>query len=298
MKKKKVLQLLLKIILSSAALFYVFSKIDLKEVGSTIKSAEINWLVMALLVFFVSQIAASQRLLVFFKLQESKITFLQNIKLYWLGLFYNLFLPGGVGGDGFKVYLIHKYEKIKLKKIIGAILSDRVSGLAIIVMMLLLLISYIPINLPFIGLSWTLIPLVAFGYFLFLHLFFRTLRKGFTPTLVWALITQTLQMVAVILILRSLDACTFGDLGNYIFLFFLSAIAGSIPITLGGIGARELVFIEGAGYLGVDTNIAVTLSLLFYIISAVSALPGIIYTINPSTIIPINEVEPIFDDEQ
>ncbi len=40
------------------------------------------------------------------------------------------------------------------------------------------------------------------------------------------------------------------------------------------------------------------LSLLFYIISAVSALPGIIYTINPSTIIPINEVEPIFDDEQ
>jgi len=298
MSKRKVLELLLKIILSSAALFYVFSKINLKEVGSTIKEAEISWLVLALLVFFVSQIAASQRLLVFFKLIESKITFLQNIKLYWLGLFYNLFLPGGVGGDGFKIYLIHKYEKIKLSKIIGAILSDRVSGLAIIVMLLFLLLSYLPINFPFIGLSWTLIPLAALSYFLFLQLFYRTLRKGFATTLVWALIAQTLQMVAAILILRSLDASTLGDLENYIFLFFLSAIAGSIPITLGGIGARELVFIEGAGYLGIDANIAVALSLLFYIISAISALPGIIYTINPSTIIPVNEVKSIRAEEQ
>lgn len=291
MNKRKVLQLLLKIILSSAALFYVFSKIDLKEVGSTIKEAEIIWVVLAFLIFSVSQIVASQRLLVLFKLLGSKITFLQNIKLYWLGLFYNLFLPGGVGGDGFKIYLIHKYEKVKLKKIIGAILSDRVSGLTIIVMMLLLLLSNIPLNFPFIELSWTLIPWVALGYFLFLHLFFRNLQKGFAPTLAWALLAQTLQMIAAILILRSLDASTLDHLENYIFLFFLSAIAGSIPITLGGIGARELVFIEGAGYLGIDMNIAVALSLLFYVVSAISALPGLIYTLKPSTILPVKDVE-------
>ncbi len=291
MNKRKVLQLLLKIILSAAALIYVFSKINLKEVGSNIKEAEIIWLVLAFFIFSVSQIVASQRLLVLFKLLGSKITFLQNIKLYWLGLFYNLFLPGGVGGDGFKIYLIHKYEKVKLKKIIGAILSDRVSGLAIIVMMLLLLVSYIPMNFPFIELSWTLIPLVALGYFLFLHLFFRNLRKGFAPTLAWALLAQTLQMIAAILILRSLDASTLDHLENYLFLFFLSAIAGAIPITLGGIGARELVFIEGAGYLGIDMNIAVALSLLFYVVSAVSALPGIIYTLKPSTILPVKDVE-------
>src|SRR5690554_3332508 len=291
MNKRKVLQLLLKIILSAAALIYVFSKINLKEVGSTIKEAQIIWLVLAFFIFSISQIVASQRLLVLFKMLGSKITFLQNIKLYWLGLFYNLFLPGGVGGDGFKIYLIHKYEKVKLKKIIGAILSDRVSGLTIIVMMLLLLVSYIPMNFPFIELSWTLIPLVALGYFLFLHLFFRNLRKGFAPTLAWALLAQTLQMIAAILILRSLDASTLAHLENYLFLFFLSAIAGAMPITLGGIGARELVFIEGAGYLGIDMNIAVALSLLFYVVSAVSALLGIIYTLKPSTILPVKDVE-------
>lgn len=296
MKKRKVFELLLKIILSSAALYYVFSQIDLKEVASTIKEAELGWLLMALFVFSVSQLAASKRLLILFKLLKSNITFKQNLKLYWLGLFYNLFLPGGVGGDGFKIYLIRKYEKIELKRIIGAILSDRVSGLVIIVIMLLLLVSYIPINLPLIGFSWTLIPMVALGYFLFLHLFFRTLKRGFAPTLGWALIVQALQMIAAILILRSLDASVHGDLGNYLFLFFLSAIAGSIPITLGGIGARELVFIKGAGYLSIDPNIAVALSLLFYIVSAVTALPGLIYTIKPSHILPSNEN--ILDDNK
>ena len=71
----------------------------------------------------------------------------ENIKLYWLGLFYNLFLPGGVGGDGFKVYLLGKYKKSNLKTVIGAILSDRVSGLSIIVILLLVFIpmlDYIP----------------------------------------------------------------------------------------------------------------------------------------------------------
>lgn len=285
MNKRKVLELLLKILLSSAALYYISTKIDFKEVGSTIKEAQFTWLVAALLVFAVSQIIASKRLLVLFRLLESKITFVQNVKLYWLGLFYNLFLPGGVGGDGFKIYLINKYEKTKLKQIIGAILSDRVSGLAVIVIMLLFLLSFIPTKLKWLGWSWTLIPLVALGYFIFLHLFYKILRKGFTSTMLWAFLAQLLQMAAAILILKSLNATESGELKNYIFLFFLSAIAGSIPITLGGIGARELVFIEGANYLSLSSSVAISLSLLFYIVSAVTALPGIIYTINPSVIL-------------
>ena len=72
---------------------------------------------------------------------------------------------------------------------------------------------------------------------------------------------------------------------NYLFLFFLSAIAGSVPITLGGVGAREVVFMWGALYLGVDENSAVALSLLFYVASAITALPGIVFTVKPATII-------------
>jgi glycosyltransferase 2 family protein len=36
------------------------------------------------------------------------------IQLYLLGIYYNLFLPGGIGGDGYKIYLLKQKIKIKV----------------------------------------------------------------------------------------------------------------------------------------------------------------------------------------
>jgi uncharacterized membrane protein YbhN (UPF0104 family) len=92
-------------------------------------------------------------------------------------------------------------------------------------------------------------------------------------------------MGAAVMILQSLGVKLDGVYQNYLFLFFLSAIMGAIPITLGGIGAREITFLFGANYLGIDETYAVSLSILFYAASAITALPGIIYTINPADIL-------------
>ncbi|MGQ1945775.1 lysylphosphatidylglycerol synthase transmembrane domain-containing protein [Geofilum sp. OHC36d9] len=285
MSRKKLLNLILKITLSSAALYYVFSNINLAKTWEKITSADYAWLLIALIFFIGSQIVASRRLLSLFKLLPLNITFIQNLRLYWLGLFYNLFLPGGVGGDGFKVYLIHKHENNNLRQTIGAILSDRVSGLAIIVMMLAVLVAFIEIQIPLRQWLWITVPLIALGYYLFLCFFNEKLKPGFIKTLLWSLLSQSLQMIAAVMILKSLGVNNSSGYDDYLFLFFLSAIAGSVPITLGGIGAREMVFMWGATQLGVNANTAVTLSLLFYVTSAITALPGIIYTIHPANIL-------------
>jgi uncharacterized membrane protein YbhN (UPF0104 family) len=60
-------------------------------------------------------------------------------------------------------------------------------------------------------------------------------------------------------------------------LFLLSSVVAVLPFTIGGIGARELVFIFGADYLLIDKNTAVAFSILFFIITAVSSLSGIFY---------------------
>jgi glycosyltransferase 2 family protein len=282
---KSILRLILKISLSAGALYYVGSKLDLKEIADKVSSAHIALLVTALLIYTLSQISAAIRLHTLFRYIPISISHLENIKLYWLGLFYNLFLPGGVGGDGFKVWLIGKYHGIDLKRTIGAILSDRVSGLSVIVIMLLVFAPFIDSNLPLQKYLWAAIPLVVLAFFLFLHLFNRRLRPAFIPVLVWAIIVQMLQMASALVILKSLNVDIDGQYGDYLFLFFLSAIAGSLPITLGGIGAREVVFMWGAKYLGVDESSAVALSLLFYVASAITALPGIVFTIKPSAIL-------------
>jgi glycosyltransferase 2 family protein len=194
-----------------------------------------------------------------------------------------------LGGDGFKVYLLGKHFKTELKKTIGAILSDRVSGLSIIVILLLVFVPFINYEIPLKAYAWTGIPFVAAGFFLFLYLFNRTLTPAYFPVLGWATLAQLLQMLSAILILNSFDLSAKGMYDAYLFLFFLSAIAGAVPITLGGIGAREVVFLWGAQYLGVNEGSAVALSLLFYAASAITALPGLIFTLHPARIMAKNK---------
>lgn len=61
-----------------------------------------------------------------------RIPNLQNLKLYALGMFYNLFLPGGSGGDGYKVYLLRKLYKAPVKHLLSAVLLDRINGVAVV----------------------------------------------------------------------------------------------------------------------------------------------------------------------
>lgn len=285
MKHKKTIKTLLKIIISGFALYYVFSHINLHNIARELRSAHSPWLLAALLCYALSQVAAAFRLKVLFQRIPIGINHLENIRLYWLGLFYNLFLPGGVGGDGFKVYLLGRHLKSDLRKTLGAILSDRISGLTVIVVFLLVLLPFLDYPLPLKEWAWTGIPLVMAAFWLFLRLFNASLLPAWAPTFGWALLAQLLQMTAALFLLKSLPTSAGEPYNAYLFLFFLSAIAGSVPITLGGIGARELVFLWGAQYLGINEDTAVALSLLFYVASAVTALPGLVFTFQPGKIL-------------
>lgn len=66
MKKEKklfkYLKLTAKIALSGAILWYISTKIDLTQIGAAMRRANSGWLFVALLIYTVSQVAASFRL--------------------------------------------------------------------------------------------------------------------------------------------------------------------------------------------------------------------------------------------
>ena len=281
----KFLKLGIKIAVSSVAIYFVVSKLNFREIGLTIKSAQILFLFAALMVYIFSQILASDRLLCLFKKVEINLSFKENLKLYWLGMFYNLFLPGGVGGDGYKIFFLEKYLKPGVKKLLSVVFSDRMSGLSIIAFFLIFLSYFINYEFPFYNLIWILMPIVIISFYFFLRIVNITLVGAFFPVIWRAFVIQTLQMVAVLVILFSFGFNLSGNISNYIFLFYLSSIAGSLPISLGGIGVREFTVFWGAQHLGIDENLALALSLIFYVISAVTALPGIVYSIKPAKIL-------------
>lgn len=292
LNKKQVwnlLKLILKITFSALAICYVFSKLDLSAIGTAIFRANPWWLMGALLVYVSSQLVSAFRLSSLFGAMNLHISHKTNIRLYWLGMFYNFFLPGGVGGDGYKVFFINKYFKTPVKSLLAAIFADRLSGLSVILVYLLALVYYIEYSFPYQGFLFLLIPLVSGGYYLFLYIFGRRMTKAFWQVSGYSLAVQGLQMITAIFILMSMDAITAQQTHDYLFLFLLSSIASAVPLTLGGIGAREMTFAIGSQYLGTNQEYAVALSLLFYLISLASSLPGIVYSLKPALMLPCDQ---------
>ena len=60
----------------------------------------------------------------------------------------------------------------------------------------------------------------------------------------------------------------------YQLVFLLSSIVAVLPLTIGGVGARELVFIYAHTYAGIQETAAVAFSLIFFLISALVSLSG------------------------
>ncbi|MFT6930536.1 MAG: hypothetical protein ACJAQ7_002026, partial [Sediminicola sp.] len=98
-KQRKHFITALKISISAVLIYFIFSKINIGDVVDTIKRTQPLYLLVAILAFVLSKVISSFRLNLYFHELKIYLTQKSNLKLYLLGMFYNLFLPGGIGGD-------------------------------------------------------------------------------------------------------------------------------------------------------------------------------------------------------
>src|SRR5215475_1935715 len=125
----KYLKLLLKIGVTTVCFWYISKKIDFHAAKEAFLKANWLWLLLAVILLILSKLFSAFRLNIYFRNINIHLPGWQNIKLYWLGMFYNLFLPGSIGGDAYKVILLTKKYSIPYKKTAAAVLLDRFSGL-------------------------------------------------------------------------------------------------------------------------------------------------------------------------
>src|SRR5688572_3775918 len=126
----KVIKLLVKLAVTVACLWYISGKIDFEKAGTALNNANWNLLLLALLAFILSKFISAIRLNIYFKNIGIHLSQWTNMKLYWLGMFYNLFLPGSISGDAYKVILLTRKYNVPYRKTTAAVLLDRFSGLA------------------------------------------------------------------------------------------------------------------------------------------------------------------------
>jgi uncharacterized membrane protein YbhN (UPF0104 family) len=274
---KKALTTALKLLASAVLLYFVFSKIQLKDVLLTIRETDPMFLFLALLAFVASKFLAAFRLNAYLHQLEVLLTHISNLKLYLLGMFYNLFLPGGIGGDAYKGYVLKKQYGIKTKRVVAIMVLDRLSGLLLLFVYACLLALMLEVSSQ-TGIRALLLLAIGLSLAVFWMLnkrFFDYVYPVFGKSLAYSAGVQLMQLISVFFIWKALGIHT--ALVPYLFVFLVSSIVAVLPLTIGGIGSREVVFLYGALWLGLEEDSAISISVVFFLITALVSLFGMIY---------------------
>ena len=265
------------IIVTVFFIYYTLSKIGLNKILEVIKSADLLFILFASIVYFLSQIISSERLWFILKENNLIISSKENIKLYMVGIFYNFFIPGGVGGDAYKGVLMNKKFQWSLKKIYKLLILDRLIGFGVIICLIIVFSGFI-LDLESISdFNFILAPIYALLFFVGKVLVQKIFNNKIVYTKAFFIshIIQIFQFGSIILILFSL-----GVTENYFTFLYIFLISSVLSIfSFGGIGIREYVFFTLASNTAVGPDIATSVGLIFTFSALISSIPGLYFLI-------------------
>lgn len=274
---KKAVKLFIRIALSLGALYIIINKVDLPTAWSYLQNASPWYIILAFLSFLSSKVFAAFRINQLYKSQDLHLKESQNLKLSFLGMFYNLFIPL-VGGEGYKAYWIKKRSDIPLKKLVWAALLDRASGLVGLVFITAIFFYWSDFEIEYKNYFIILVPLSYISHRIVTHFFFKAYMSAWISTQALSIIVQALQASTTYFVILALNI----DQGivDYIFVFMLASFAFVLPL----VGAREMAFVFGANYLGLNMELSLAIGLLFYLCLAANSLIGSYFILNPKSL--------------
>ena len=131
---KKILVTLFQLSVTVGVLYWVYHDPNRRaQMAEAIRNADYRWVGIGILAYVVVEIAAAFRWHVLLKVQKIHLTLPRLTGLFFIGMFYNQFLPGGTGGDIMKSYYLLKETPDKKAGALLAVVFDRFIGLVALV---------------------------------------------------------------------------------------------------------------------------------------------------------------------
>ena len=300
---KKRLWVILRFAVAFVIILYLLSKISLSDVISSILSANLIYLLSAIVVNLLVWLIASYRLKFFSDLQGLNISTFQAFEINLSTVFYSLFLPGGnLAGGAIKFYKLSRKDN-KMSGALVALALDRIfATIALCAVGLLFWVMSFPDDSDLFVLIMVSI-LTGLGGLCFLIFFDRDQRTigkllGFanwiheSPKLnnsvknlsslgkisflsvalmiIISVISQLISVIIYYLILLSIDVnvplVALGWIRSVVVLVTM------IPISISGLGLRESSFIILLSAYGVNDSNAFAYSLIVFAI--INIIPG------------------------
>lgn len=127
--KKSNLIVVLKTIVSIGLLALVFTRIDLLQIWTQFQYLSWTFIIFALLFYTGCQVLSCWRWLVVLQSHGYSVPMSSLFSSYFAGMFLNIFLPGALGGDVYRVYRVAQTTKDSEVALVSVFL-ERFTGLA------------------------------------------------------------------------------------------------------------------------------------------------------------------------
>ena len=234
----------------------------------------------------------------------------QIIRPYFIGAFFNNFLPSSTGGDVYRIYHIHS-EKHGPAAAFSPVITERILGLATLLLIATTAFAFYDGNNPVINQVGTAAAGFLSGLVLFLaalgipaiywpmHRFLERWVKfklvaGFLQVAeaIHAYVRRPALVLKIILVSALMHFCMimlFGVLGHgvgammpitlYVLTVPLILVAAGLPISIGGLGIREATAISLFSAAGMQQAAAAAVAILFIPALLLASTPGIFFFI-------------------
>ncbi|MDY7078928.1 MAG: lysylphosphatidylglycerol synthase transmembrane domain-containing protein [Chloroflexota bacterium] len=289
----------LRVLISAGALIFLFWKIGLGDTLAVLRQADLRYLLVAFFLYILSLGIRAYRWLVLVRGLNLSVPFGRLLRLYFVGAFFNAFLPSTYGGD--VVRALELTQDTDSSAAVGTVLLDRMTGLLVLFVMGLIVL---PFHTAYMEpwLVWLLLAVAGGGLVLgglvlegrFLRRLTAWLPAGLSLAgqgqiaRVYAAVTgcgwrAVLNACGVSVVFNLVNVLinwlcgqTVGaeiNLGYFFAVTPLLSVSGMIP-SIGGWGVREAVSTAIFAPTGAGANIAAALAMALGIVTLATGLVG------------------------
>jgi glycosyltransferase 2 family protein len=311
-KVKSYLQLLIRFIVSVGLMVWLVTMIDWDEAFRIMKEGSPIYFLLAFLAIQITVVSSIWKWKMLIQSSEKKLRNNQVSpaylgKMYYIGLFFNNFMPGSVGGDVVRIYYLGK--KTSVATATTSVLFERITAGFALVGIVLISALFMDQSRPYL-ISLAVLIGMAIGLYMIIKLFMKKVKvteRDLSSQGRFSLLkvkgkqaimgigetaknyrNENWQWWGMILLLSLLFQVGMAWINDLLFRSFdihvsflhllviitLISVITMIPVSLNGLGVREASYVLFFQSIGVPEGIALSVSLLFFFLVTISSLIG------------------------
>lgn len=308
---KKTSRIIAKAFFALLLLYLISQRIDFEQFYEIISRVHIKYFLFMCLLWPLSVLVSSFKWNLILREYGIDVSFRKSFDLYWIGSFFNNFLPSSFGGDSYKFIYINRIAKNKKSQVVSSILLERGIGFftmifSLVVFGLFFLSELRTDKLVFllyvIALTFFLVFLVFLGFALFStkqirlprntrYKFLNKVTKGINIlfafknkrviilSVVCSVVFLCLSIFSLHLAFRAFDHSV-----SFILLSFLIPIinlTGVVPFSINSLGIKEGVGVYLFSVFGIAPELTLAVLLMNRILLMIcSATGGLRYIVH------------------